>query len=62
VLKNIVWLSRKYNKKYVGFMAPLAKKVPDPCTKQLLSRVILKLRNKLLHGSCCFNEKDLRRL
>jgi len=29
-LKNIIWLSRKYNKKYVGFMTPLAKKVPDP--------------------------------
>jgi len=30
MLKNIIWFSRKYNNKYVGFMAPLAKKVPDP--------------------------------
>jgi len=30
---NITWLSWNYNKKYVGFMAPLAKKVPDPWFK-----------------------------
>jgi len=35
VLKNIVWLSRKYNYKNVGFMAPLAKKVPDPCSSTI---------------------------
>jgi len=29
-VENIIWLSRKYNLKYVGFMTPLAKKVPDP--------------------------------
>jgi len=33
VLKSIVWLSRQYNQKYVGFMAPFAKKVPYPCAK-----------------------------
>jgi len=31
VFENIIWLSRKYNQKYVGVMAPFAKKVPDPC-------------------------------
>ena len=29
MLKNIIRLSRKYIKKYVGFMAALAKKVPE---------------------------------
>jgi len=37
VLENIIWLSQKYNQKYVGFMAPLAKKFPNPwvrlCTR-----------------------------
>ena len=35
VLKTTVWLSRKYNWKYVGFMVPLAKKIADPCVKSL---------------------------
>jgi len=30
-VENIIWHSRKYNSKYVGFMTPLDKKVPDPC-------------------------------
>jgi len=33
VLKIIIWLSRKHISKYAGFMAPLAKKVPDPWHK-----------------------------
>jgi len=40
--QNIIWLSRKYNCKYVGFMAPLAKKVPDPWS------------NSTCYLSCCF--------
>ena len=40
MLKNIVWLSRKYNKKYVGFMNPLAKQVPEPWAGLLFSSLI----------------------
>jgi len=31
----MIWLSWKHNWKYVGFTAPLAKKVPDPCCNAL---------------------------
>jgi len=34
MLKNIVWLSRKYNQKYIGFMTPLAKKFPIPVVEK----------------------------
>jgi len=40
VLKNIIWLSQKYNSKYVGFMAPLAKNVPDPCPEAKVWEVL----------------------
>jgi len=51
VLKNIIWFSRKYNLQYAGFMAPLAKKIPNPWV----------IRSTVDYG-WCFASKPIRLL